>query len=102
MEAVLFSPLRIRDVTLRNRIVVSPMMQYCAEGGYAGDVHLSHLGKFAAGGAGLVFMESTKVESRGCTTPRDTGLWKDDYIPSLKRITALIDRKSTRLNSSHT
>ena len=51
MAPALFSPLKIRDVTLRNRIVVSPMLTYSAEGGHVNDFHLSHLGKFAAGGA---------------------------------------------------
>ena len=59
MPSMLFSPLQIRGITLRNRIVVSPMLTYCAEGGHVNDFHLAHLGQFAAGGAGLVFMEST-------------------------------------------
>src|ERR1019366_1547764 len=63
---------------------------YSSVGGHVTDWHLMHLGKFAAGGAGLVFMESTKVDPRGCTTPRDTGLWKDDFIEPLRRITDLI------------
>src|SRR4029079_4373891 len=48
-----------------------------------------HLTQFAAGGAGLVFMESTKIDPAGCSTPRDTGLWKDEFIPQMKRITGL-------------
>jgi 2,4-dienoyl-CoA reductase-like NADH-dependent reductase (Old Yellow Enzyme family) len=89
---MLFSPLQIREITLRNRIVVSPMLTYSAQGGHVSDWHLAHLAQFAAGGAGLVFMESTKVDPAGCSTPRDTGLWKDDFIEPLKRITALIKR----------
>src|SRR5690606_21346107 len=54
------------------------------------DWHLAHLGQFAIGGVGLVFMESTKVDPSGCTTPRDPGIWKDAFIPALQRITALI------------
>ena len=92
MEAILFSPLNLRGITLRNRIVVSPMLQYSATGGHVNDWHLMHYGKFAAGGAGLVFVESTKVDPRGCSTPRDLGLWKDDYIEPLRRITDLIKR----------
>ena len=92
MEAILFSPLNLRGITLRNRIVVSPMLQYSATGGHVNDWHLMHYGKFAAGGAGLVFVESTKVDPRGCSTPRDLGLWKDDYIDPLRRITDLIKR----------
>jgi 2,4-dienoyl-CoA reductase-like NADH-dependent reductase (Old Yellow Enzyme family) len=92
MQRMLFSPLKIRGVTLRNRIVVSPMLTYSAEGGHVNDFHVAHLAQFAAGGAGLVFMESTKVDPAGCSTPRDTGLWKDDFVEPLKRITALIKR----------
>jgi 2,4-dienoyl-CoA reductase-like NADH-dependent reductase (Old Yellow Enzyme family) len=92
MQRMLFSPLHIRDITLRNRIVVSPMLTYSAERGHVNDWHLAHLAQFAAGGAGLVFMESTKVDPAGCSTPRDTGLWKDDFIVPLKRITELIKR----------
>jgi 2,4-dienoyl-CoA reductase-like NADH-dependent reductase (Old Yellow Enzyme family) len=92
MERMLFAPLQIRGVTLRNRIVVSPMLTYSAERGHVNDFHLAHLAQFAAGGAGLVFMESTKVDPAGCSTPRDTGLWKDDFVEPLKRITALIKR----------
>ncbi|MCR0982738.1 oxidoreductase [Roseomonas populi] len=84
---LLFQPMALRGVTLRNRIVLSPMLTYAAERGHVTDWHLMHLGKFAAGGAGLVFMESTKVDPRGCTTPRDPGLWKDEFIPGLERIT---------------
>lgn len=90
MDSQLFSPLQIRGVVLKNRIVVSPMLQYCANNGHVNDWHLMHYGKFAAGGAGLVFVESTKVDPRGCSTPRDLGLWKDDFIAPLKRITDLI------------
>jgi len=92
MQRKLFSPLRIREITLRNRIVVSPMLTYSAENGHVNDWHLAHLAQFAAGGAGLVFMESTKIDPAGCSTPRDTGLWKDEFIEPLKRITALIRR----------
>jgi 2,4-dienoyl-CoA reductase-like NADH-dependent reductase (Old Yellow Enzyme family) len=89
---MLFTPLKIRGVTLRNRIVLSPMLTYSAEGGHISDWHLTHLAKYAAGGAGLVFMESTKVDPAGCSTPRDTGLWKDEFVEPLKRVTALIKR----------
>jgi 2,4-dienoyl-CoA reductase-like NADH-dependent reductase (Old Yellow Enzyme family) len=91
-ERLLFTPLTIREVTLRNRIVVSPMLTYSAVGGHVSDWHLAHLAQFAAGGAGLVFMESTKVDPAGCSTPRDTGLWKDEFVEPLKRITSLVKR----------
>jgi len=89
-ETGLFSPLRLRDLTLRNRIVLAPMLTYQARNGHSTDWHLAHLAKFAVGGAGLVFMESTKVDPRGCTTANDLGLWKDDFIAPLQRITRLL------------
>lgn len=90
MNPMLFSPLTIRALTLRNRIVVSPMLTYAAVNGHTNDTHLAHLAKFAVGGAGLVFVESTKIDPRGCSTPRDLGLWKDDFMPGLKRICDLV------------
>ena len=89
-DKVLFSPLDLRGLRLKNRIVVSPMLTYAAVKGRVTDWHLMHLGKFAVGGAGLVFMESTKVDPRGCTTAGDPGLWKDDFIEPLRRITGFI------------
>lgn len=90
MTTRLFSPLVVRGLRLKNRIVLSPMLTYSAHNGHVTDWHLTHLGKFAVGGVGLVFMESTKIDPRGCTTPNDPGLWKDEFIPALQRITALI------------
>ena len=92
MQRALFSPLTIRGLTLRNRIVLSPMLTYSAEGGHVNDFHLAHLAKFAAGGAGLVFMESTKIDPAGCSTPRDLGLWKDAFVEPMKRIVSLVKR----------
>jgi 2,4-dienoyl-CoA reductase-like NADH-dependent reductase (Old Yellow Enzyme family) len=92
VDSVLFSPLQIRGVTLKNRIVLSPMLQYCADNGHVNDYHLMHYGKYAAGGTGLVFIESTKVDPRGCSTPRDLGLWKDDFVAPFKRIADLVKR----------
>ncbi len=86
----LFTPHTIRGVTFKNRIVLSPMLTYRARDGKVSDWHLVHLGKFATGGAGLVFMESTKVDARGCTTAADTGLWDDSFIEPLTRITSFI------------
>jgi len=83
---LLFEPLVLREVKTRNRIVVSPMCQYSAKDGHVGDWHLVHLGKFAQGGAGIVFMEATAVERRGRITHGDTGIWDDAHIPGLKRI----------------
>ena len=90
MTTLLFTPFTIRGVTLRNRIVLSPMLTYSATNGYTNETHLAHLAKFAVGGAGLVFVESTKIDPRGCSTPRDLGLWKDEFIPGMRRIADLV------------
>lgn len=83
----LFSPLRIGTVTLANRIVVSPMCEYSCVDGVATDWHLVHLGSRAVGGAGLVFTEATAVLAEGRISPADLGLWKDEHIAPLRRIT---------------
>ena len=73
----LFSPLIQRSLTLRNRIVVSPMCQYTVKDGTPGDWHLVHLGSRAVGGAAVVIAEATAVEPRGRISPADTGIWND-------------------------
>ena len=88
----LFSETRLREIALKNRIVVAPMHQYSAERGFATDWHLMNAGRFAAGGAGLVILESTKVERRGCGTLGDLGLWDDCFIPGFKRLGDFIRR----------
>jgi len=87
---MLFDEIRIRDVRLRNRIVVSPMCQYSAQDGHVADWHLVHLGKFAQGGAAAVFVEATAVEKRGRITHGDTGIWDDAHIEGLKRISSFV------------
>ena len=86
----LFTPLALRSVTLRNRIVVSPMCQYSAQDGAATDWHFVHLGCRAQGGAGLVMAEATAVLPEGRITPGDLGIWKDEHIEPLARITRFI------------
>ncbi|MBC6605904.1 NADH:flavin oxidoreductase/NADH oxidase [Hymenobacter sp. BT188] len=90
MAATLFSPLRLREVELKNRIAVSPMCQYSSEDGFANDWHLVHLGSRAVGGAGLIIFEATAVSPEGRITPDDLGLWKDEHIAGLQRITSFI------------
>lgn len=87
---LLFSSLAIRGLTLKNRVVVAPMHQYSGVKGHATDWHLMNAGRFAAGGAGLVILESTKVLRNGCGTMGDLGLWDDEFIPGLKRIADFI------------
>jgi 2,4-dienoyl-CoA reductase-like NADH-dependent reductase (Old Yellow Enzyme family) len=86
----LFEPLTLRSVTLRNRIGMSPMCQYSSQDGLANDWHLVHLGSRAAGGAGLVIAEATAVEARGRISPGDLGLWSNEQIEPLARITAFL------------
>jgi NADH:flavin oxidoreductase / NADH oxidase family len=93
-EMLLFSPLAIRGIELRNRIVVPPMHQYSAVKGFPTDWHLMNAGKFAAGGAGLVVVESTKVERRGCGTLGDLGIWDDVFIEPLKRLVRFIKQQN--------
>ncbi|AMW06943.1 NADH:flavin oxidoreductase/NADH oxidase [Gemmatimonas phototrophica] len=88
--SVLFTPLTLRDLTLRNRIGVSPMCQYSATDGLANDWHMVHLGGLATGGAGLVFTEATGVLPEGRISPACLGIWSDEQIPALRRITDFI------------
>ncbi len=85
-DSLLFKTITIRGVTLKNRVVIAPMHQYSAIEGHAQDWHVTNVGRYAAGGAGLVFVESTKVERRGCGTIGDLGAWRDDHIPGLTRL----------------
>jgi 2,4-dienoyl-CoA reductase-like NADH-dependent reductase (Old Yellow Enzyme family) len=92
---MLFDQFKLRDVTLKNRVAVSPMCQYSSEDGFASDWHLVHLGAFATGGAGLVFTEATAVTPEGRISPNDLGLWKDEQIPALQRITRFITQNGS-------
>ncbi len=89
----LFTPFELRDITFKNRIAVSPMSQYRAKDGRANDWHMVHLGRFAMGGAGLVYVEATAVEADGRRTHGDLGLWQDGQIDDLKPITDFISRE---------
>jgi 2,4-dienoyl-CoA reductase-like NADH-dependent reductase (Old Yellow Enzyme family) len=90
--AHLFEPLRMRGITLRNRIAVSPMCQYSSTDGYANDWHLIHLASRAVGGAGLVFTEAAAVEPGGRISPQDLGIWSDGQAEALARIVASIQQ----------
>jgi 2,4-dienoyl-CoA reductase-like NADH-dependent reductase (Old Yellow Enzyme family) len=84
---LLFTPCTLRGLTLRNRVVASPMCQYRSRDGAATDWHLVHLGKFAMGGAGLVFCEETAVEARGRKTYACAGMYDDSHVVAARRIT---------------
>jgi len=91
--SILFSPLQIRSLELKNRIVVSPMCQYSAENGLANDWHLVHYGSRAVGGAGLIIMEACAVSPNGRITAHDLGIWQDEQIAPLKKITQFIEQQ---------
>lgn len=82
----LFQPLTLRGITTRNRVVISPMCQYSAHEGHIDDWHLTHLGRFAIGGAGIVFTEATAVQKQGRITHGCPGLWTDSQIPGHARV----------------
>jgi 2,4-dienoyl-CoA reductase-like NADH-dependent reductase (Old Yellow Enzyme family) len=79
----LFEPITLRNVTSKNRILISPMCQYSAIDGIANDWHLVHLGKFAQGGAGMVMVEAAAVTPEGRITHGDVGLWRSvtSFLP---------------------
>ncbi|MFA5662603.1 NADH:flavin oxidoreductase/NADH oxidase [Castellaniella sp.] len=92
----LFEKVRFRGVQLRNRIVVSPMAMYSAENGYVVPFHLVHYGKFAMGGAGLVFVEQTSVTRKGRITHGDPGLWEDGQIDGMAQIARLLKAQGAK------
>lgn len=88
---MLFDPLTIRRITLKNRVMMSPMCQYSAQDGVANDWHFAHYGARAAGGVGLILVEATAVEPRGRITAHDLGIWNDAQIDPLSRIVKFIE-----------
>ncbi len=86
----LLLPIKIRNLGLRNRLVVSPMCQYSAKDGIPNDWHLVHLGSRAVGGAGLVITEATAVSPEGRISPADTGIWSDEHVKAFKKITDFV------------
>lgn len=89
---LLFEPYQLRGLKLKNRVVVSAMSMYSSLEGFSDDFHLVHIGRFALGGAGLVFMEASAVTPEGRITPGCNGLWSEAQIPALRRITAFLHR----------
>jgi 2,4-dienoyl-CoA reductase-like NADH-dependent reductase (Old Yellow Enzyme family) len=85
-KPLLFTPIAIRDVTLKNRVVIAPMATYSAVDGVAQDFHFAHWGRLVLGGAGCVFVEATAVTDQGRITNGDLGLWSAAHMPPLARI----------------
>src|SRR3982074_3143773 len=88
--ASLFQEFRLKDVVLRNCIVVSPMCQYSSDNGLPTDWHMVHLGSRAVGGAGLVMVEATAVSPEGRISPADSGIWSDAHADAFRPIAAFI------------
>ena len=86
----LFSEITIRGQEIKNKCWVSPMCQYSSEDGFSNNWHLVHLGSRAAGGAGLVMTEAAAISPEGRISPSDLGIWKDDHINGLSKITNFI------------
>ena len=86
----LLSPLKIKDITFRNRVAISPMCMYSAVDGFANDWHLVHLGSRAVGGAALIIQEATAVSPEGRISPGDLGIWDDAHIEMLGRVNRFI------------
>jgi 2,4-dienoyl-CoA reductase-like NADH-dependent reductase (Old Yellow Enzyme family) len=89
----LFSPITIKNITLKNRIAISPMCQYTAVDGFANDWHLVHYGSRAVGGASLIIQEATAVSQEGRISPGDLGLYKEEHIEKLQNITDFIHQQ---------
>jgi len=92
--APMFAPFKMREMTVENRITVSPMAMYSALDGVPNDFHLVHLGERALGGAGLVFTEMTCVSPEGRISPGCTGMWNDDHVGAWKRIVDFVHANS--------
>ena len=93
--AKLFTPLKIANITFRNRVFVSPMCQYSSLGGLPTDWHLVHLGSRAVGGAGLVIVEATAVSPEGRISPDDSGIWSDDHEIAFQPITRFMKEQGS-------
>jgi 2,4-dienoyl-CoA reductase-like NADH-dependent reductase (Old Yellow Enzyme family) len=93
--SVLFSPLKLRDLTFKNRIFVSPMCQYSCEEGMPTDWHLVHLGSRAVGGAAMVCVEATAVSRQGRISPADSGIWSDAHVDAFARIARFIHEQGS-------
>jgi 2,4-dienoyl-CoA reductase-like NADH-dependent reductase (Old Yellow Enzyme family) len=89
-KPLLFTPITIKDVTFKNRVVIAPMATYSAIDGIAQDFHFAHWGRLALGGAGCVFVEATAVTDQGRITNGDLGIWSSAHVPPLRRIAAFM------------
>jgi 2,4-dienoyl-CoA reductase-like NADH-dependent reductase (Old Yellow Enzyme family) len=82
----LFSSYQLANITLKNRLLISPMCNYSAHDGFVNDWHIVTVGRYALGGAAMVMLEASAVQANGRITHGDLGIWKDEHIPGLKRL----------------
>jgi 2,4-dienoyl-CoA reductase-like NADH-dependent reductase (Old Yellow Enzyme family) len=92
----LFTPITIRGITLKNRIVMSPMQQYSSVDGFANDWHLVHLGSRAVGGAGLIITESASVNPLARSTNNDIGMWKDEHVEKWQQVNSFLHKQGAK------
>ena len=97
MKSKLFTPLKLRGLELKNRLVVSPMQQYCTPEGIVGDWHLVHLGSRAVGGAGLIIAEATNISPEGRMTKHDTGIWNDAQLEAWRPIVDFVRAQGSKI-----
>ena len=95
----LFTPLRLGELRLANRIVVAPMCQYSATDGTAGDWHMIHLGQLALSGAGLLVLEATAVSPEGRITPQDAGIWSEAHTAAWARIVDFVHARGALIGT---
>ncbi|NRT14398.1 2,4-dienoyl-CoA reductase-like NADH-dependent reductase (Old Yellow Enzyme family) [Flavobacterium sp. 28A] len=95
MASQLFTPIKIKDITFKNRIAIAPMCQYSATDGFATNWHLVHLGSRAIGGAALIIQEATTVAPEGRISPGDLGIWSDAHIEKFSEINAFIESQNS-------
>ncbi|MDN3724467.1 NADH:flavin oxidoreductase/NADH oxidase [Aequorivita sp. SDUM287046] len=95
--SILFSPLKIKNTTFKNRMVVSPMCMYSSEDGFANDFHVVHLGSRAVGGSALIIQEATAVSPEGRITHGDMGIWKEEHIEKFKQIVDFVQSQNALL-----
>jgi 2,4-dienoyl-CoA reductase-like NADH-dependent reductase (Old Yellow Enzyme family) len=89
-KPLLFTPIRSKDVTCKNRVVIAPMATYAANAGIVRDFRFAHWGRLVLGGAGCVFVEATAVTEQRRITNGDLGLWSSAHVPPLRRIAAFM------------
>src|ERR1035437_10873454 len=95
----LFSPIKIKNIEFKNRVMVSPMCEYSSVDGFANDWHVVHLGSRAVGGAALVLTEAIAVTADGRISPQDLGIWKDEHAGELERIARFCNQQGAQFGT---